>query len=94
MSDYPQLPFSRVDHRVEDQDTDADTDTRKGVLYDREMRKVLDKCRDDRDNDQGREYNAQSRDDTANGAGKSCPTKVAVFTAIMPGVHWRSRNSP
>ena len=39
------------------------------------MRKVLDKCRDDRDNDQGREYNAQSRDDTANGAGKSLSDK-------------------
>ena len=39
------------------------------------MRKVLDKCCDDRDNDQGREYNAQSRDDTANGAGKSLSDK-------------------
>ena len=87
MSAYPQLPFfPEFDHRVEDQDTDADTDTRKGVLYDREMRKVLDKCRDDRDNDQDGTTPRVATIPPMEPA-SPCPTKVAVFTAIMPGVH-------
>lgn len=79
--------FPELYHRIEDQDTDADTDAGEGVLDDSQIRKVLDEGGNDRNDDQGREYHAQGGDDASGDTAVLWPTKVAVFTAMIPGVH-------
>ena len=72
---------------VENQHTDADPDPGEGIFDELDLREIGKKSGNHRDNHQGREDHAKCCDEAAGIPFRFMPMKVAVLTAMTPGVH-------
>ena len=78
----------QLDHRIEDENTDTDPDTRESVLDKRKIGKSSNQPGQYSNDNQRRKNNAKVATMPPGIPFRLWPIKVAVFTAIIPGVHW------